>query len=257
MSSLADLITAGLYPDDHSLSLSDRMMMYFARIHVGEGSPEGEVTADVGSSYTDIETGIEYRKVSGTEATGWVQVPDLSDSIEREGKWPSGSYIFNEGATTTMAMPVDRVIYSPIWVPEPMNAVEIAAESTTPAVGGVPLLRFGLALPDANGRPAELIDDYGTVDSTVAAGWLTKTIDVDLERGLVWAATVSQGVVPGTNLSLRAIAGVSRFIKNTVPPVAGAATGYRQSSVSGALPNPVTPALTLTTAAPLVTLKAA
>lgn len=79
MGSLADHIASGLYPDETNLSISDRMLRYFASIHAGEGSPEGTVIAPVGSTYMDIDTGISYTKRIGTGNTGWVQEAGTSD----------------------------------------------------------------------------------------------------------------------------------------------------------------------------------
>lgn len=41
------------------------------RIMVGTGTPEGSVTAPVGSEWTDTNTGIKYAKMAGTGTTGW------------------------------------------------------------------------------------------------------------------------------------------------------------------------------------------
>lgn len=41
------------------------------RIMVGTGTPEGSVTAPVGSEWTDTNTGIKYAKMAGTSNTGW------------------------------------------------------------------------------------------------------------------------------------------------------------------------------------------
>lgn len=72
MGSLADHIAAGLYPSRPNLSISDKMLEYFSRTFIDEGPPEGVVVADIGSSYTDVLTGISYSKRSGSGNTGWV-----------------------------------------------------------------------------------------------------------------------------------------------------------------------------------------
>lgn len=41
-------------------------------LYSGTGSPEGVVTAAVGSIYTDTSTGDVYKKISGSGNTGWV-----------------------------------------------------------------------------------------------------------------------------------------------------------------------------------------
>jgi len=42
-----------------------------ASLYSGTGSPEGVVTAGIGSIYTDTATGTLYKKISGTGNTGW------------------------------------------------------------------------------------------------------------------------------------------------------------------------------------------
>jgi hypothetical protein len=79
MGSLADHIYQGLYPSRPDLSISDKMIEFFSRTFIDEGIPEGVVTADVGSEYTDLDTGLKYYKLSGTGNTGWVRAVDLND----------------------------------------------------------------------------------------------------------------------------------------------------------------------------------
>ncbi len=52
------------------------------RIYSGFGTPEGEITAGVGSMYMRKDGGSDttiYKKESGTGATGWVAVSDTTD----------------------------------------------------------------------------------------------------------------------------------------------------------------------------------
>ncbi len=68
MGSLADHIAGNLYPNDKKLSLADRMIRYFAGLYVSTGPPPASLnSAPVGSTYTDISTGIIYTKTP----TGW------------------------------------------------------------------------------------------------------------------------------------------------------------------------------------------
>lgn len=48
----------------------------------GSGSPEGSVTAGIGSKYSDKTTGVQYQKVTGTGNTGWVAQSALGHTHE-------------------------------------------------------------------------------------------------------------------------------------------------------------------------------
>lgn len=50
-----------------------------SRFRTGTGSPEGVVTAPVGTTYKDTATGNEWHKMSGTGVTGWRGPIVLSD----------------------------------------------------------------------------------------------------------------------------------------------------------------------------------
>lgn len=69
---LEDYIRANISPAEGS-SFNDRLRSYFSRRFTGVGSPEGVVTAFVGSQYTDNDTGLLYLKTSGSGNTGWTQ----------------------------------------------------------------------------------------------------------------------------------------------------------------------------------------
>lgn len=59
----------------------------------GKGSPEGFITAAVGSVYQDTQAGGMYLKVSGSSTTGWVKVisqADLENIIMRGSGEPEG-----------------------------------------------------------------------------------------------------------------------------------------------------------------------
>lgn len=53
-------------------SVVDKLINFFSHLYTCEGSPNGTVTAPVGSIALDLETGSMYGKASGSGNTGWV-----------------------------------------------------------------------------------------------------------------------------------------------------------------------------------------
>jgi hypothetical protein len=169
--------------------------------------------------------------------------------------WPSGSFLQSEGTVTTAGLTNDRVVYTPLWIPEAADAVTIAVDMTiSGSVGSV--IRVGLVLPDANGRPGTFLLDGGTIDSTVAAATLTKVITAAVPVGLIWVATCGQGA-PSTAPTVRAHSGWSRWMRPTSVATAATRSGYLQTGVSGAFPASATPSLTSLGAATCVALQRA
>lgn len=46
----------------------------------GMGPPDGVVPGNPGTRYTDLATGLEYLKISGTQTTGWQQVGSVGQA---------------------------------------------------------------------------------------------------------------------------------------------------------------------------------
>lgn len=46
----------------------------------GNGPPDGVVPSSPGTRYTDIATGLEYLKISGTQSTGWQLVGSVGQA---------------------------------------------------------------------------------------------------------------------------------------------------------------------------------
>jgi len=71
---LSNSAPATVFPDLTNISpggLQGPASFAGAAIYSGNGSPEGVVTAAVGSLYTDVLTGDFYKKISGAGNTGW------------------------------------------------------------------------------------------------------------------------------------------------------------------------------------------
>lgn len=74
MGSINDHIRENVLPGE-SISINDRLIAHFSRQFLGDGSPEGTITAPVGSTYTRRDGGTGstfYVKESGSGNTGWV-----------------------------------------------------------------------------------------------------------------------------------------------------------------------------------------
>lgn len=173
----------------------------------------------------------------------WVHGPTVWDFPVAgfEGKWPSGAFISPEGAVTTLAMTANASYFTPIWVPEGRTTADIRIETTVAGVGGAPTIRFGIHLPDVNGRPGALVVDAGTVDASVAAGILIKTVAQPLSRGLYFFSLTAQGAT-GTQPTIRSVNDSPRFTTPSVATSLIVRPGYYQAGVAGALPDPAVPA---------------
>ena len=77
------LVTFEQYNDENKLievTIPNRAMD-LKNIRTGEGAPEGQVTADIGTLYIDSSTPQLYIKVDGTNENGWVAIPNQEETI--------------------------------------------------------------------------------------------------------------------------------------------------------------------------------
>lgn len=70
-------------------AINDKLIAFFSRMHTGEGSPEGAVTAVVGHFYFDLTNGTFYGKQSGSGNTGWVDLgePGSAGDMATDPLW--------------------------------------------------------------------------------------------------------------------------------------------------------------------------
>lgn len=153
----------------------------------------------------------------------------------------SGQYTGPAGTYSTSGEVVDRVYYTPIFVPRRTTFDRIAVDHTSTAAGAGGVQRLGIYSTASGDKPGTLILDAGTVDMTTAPALKAITISQTLNPGLYWLATVGQ--VAGSP-ALRALT-------SGVVQAPGAATtqstGFTQNSVSGALPSTAAPVQAATT----------
>jgi hypothetical protein len=225
----------------------------------GSGSPEGVITAPIGSLYLRIDGGTNtslYRKESGAGNTGWVASTNPSGSA---GGYPrifnTGSYYCAPSSSftneTTYAMPLNQVHYVPFAVGEAVTVDRILASVTTAGSAGA-VVRLGI-YADTDGKPAALLLDAGTIDSTTT-GYKEIVISQALSSGaLYWVAVVAQ--VAACTLRAPASGNGSEWVGGSQTADARICN-FIQTGVAGALPNPAVPAVG-TTQNPLAKLRAA
>lgn len=71
---------------------------------LGHGSPEGVETANPSSGYRDVDSGLTYRKRTGTDEFGWQEIVDVSDLPSPVSPTPAdGVFQVNDAATDWVA----------------------------------------------------------------------------------------------------------------------------------------------------------
>lgn len=150
----------------------------------------------------------------------------------------SGKYYGTTGALIGNGVrALNQVDLTPFWCRRAQAFDRIGfLQATAAGAGGV--TRLGIYNDDGNGAPGALRNDFGTV-ATDGTGEKLITIAETLQPGLYWLAGVPQvgavGQVP--RLGPLGLFGFSQSIT-----AMGVANGfYRQTSVTGALPNPCVP----------------
>lgn len=215
----------------------------------GAGSPEGVVTAPVGSIYTDSVATlgvVEWLKASGAGNTGWT--PAGGYNWTPSSDLVTGRYYFagsqdGAGAANTLGTTL-RVM--PFVIAKTTSLARLFAEFTV-AGDAASVLRLGIYADTGAGYPGALVLDAGSISTgsgnagTVATGGTPGvyeiTINQSLAPGLYWFGGVVQGVTV-TQPTIRTVArGPNLPLGFSAIPTAGqTAIGYGQSGVSGALP---------------------
>lgn len=165
----------------------------------GTGSPEGVVTAPVGSEYTDTTTALEYRKATGTGNTGWAVDPTAWLVNTTSGRW----LMAQPGAGSNVALDPDgEMILSPFPVYRTMTLDRLGINHAVAGSAGA-LWRLGIYRLDTSASTMSLVVDGGTIDATQAAGFYSVTISQQLTPGLYGLAVATQGAA-GTKPQLKA-----------------------------------------------------
>jgi len=89
----------------------------------------------------------------------------------------------------------------PFLCPQTVTFNQVGVEVTTAVVGGT--IRMGLYGVGADGMPASLVQDWGTVDAS-AIGWRSIPITAAVPRGLYWLAGVRNATIGFKAIAARA-----------------------------------------------------
>jgi hypothetical protein len=153
---------------------------------------------------------------------------------------PVGAYTAPMGSLISVAVPQNVLTVTPLFVPRAVTLDRIGGEATVAAAGST--IRYGIYEDDGDGYPSRLLLDAGTVDtSTTGVKEITISQAVPGER--IWLGAVSQGGAPtvralqDNNVWMNAVADSAAVLLGNL------LTGYQQSDVTGALPDPFTTTL--------------
>lgn len=216
----------------------------------GTGSPEGAVTAPVGSVFLRTNGATDqtlYRKESGAGNTGWVAVANPSGS--------SAAYPRNFKTARYYVAPPDchndltvtptlnELIFVPFPVGEALTADRITIGVQTAQATSV--VRLGI-YSSTDGWPGARVLDAGTVDASTT-GYKEITISQALDAGtLYWLAYCAQTAAGTLVLRAPGIGDGSVWVGGSSAAEDPRVCSYKESGVSGVLPATATPATGLT-----------
>lgn len=228
----------------------------------GNGSPEGVVTAPVGSIYhrlNGVPGAVIYQKETGTSTTGWTvlgaQGPpgglQAGDAVR--SMWRSGAVMRPPGTTTTGAMANDSLRVVPIPVPYNGGAdwtiTDLALDVTVAGVGADPKWRFvvyGLSGSTAWHPGVLLFEDASTVITSTGVKVLSGlSIAVPDDIGMIFLGGVPQGCAT-TAPTIRVVSSTSLVLPSPDTDIASAnivVVGIaKEAATAGAAPTPFTAA---------------
>lgn len=206
----------------------------------GVGGSAGAASTD-GAGAVELATPAEARTGSSpsvvlTAEGGAAAAIDWSTPMAVGLYYPTGIH------ASTIPLVVDRVYYVPISFRRACTLDRIGFTGLTAAVASS-VARLGI-YTDTDGRPGALVVDAGTVST--AAGLSAKEIVISqaVDRGRYWLACVSQGGASGATLRASLGYANAQLVSSAIAAdfnTGGLASGFYESSVSGALPATATP----------------
>lgn len=138
----------------------------------------------------------------------------------------------NANALASFAFSTGELYFTPLWVPVAMTVDRISINVQSGIASGT--VRLGIYSSNANGVPASLLLDAGTV-ATTSSGVKEATISQALTPGIYWLAAVSQ--TAGATLYYFPTANNTvMYPFSTTNGAFDHRVAYKQSSVTGALP---------------------
>jgi hypothetical protein len=159
--------------------------------------------------------------------------------------FPVGRYgPLSGGHNAGSAQTLDRLVLQPFMAPERFRFDKVGSYISTAAASAV--FRLGLyAASDIDGHPAELIEEFGTIDASTL-GWKELDCDITVEEGefYYWASALqgAAGAVGTRGIPLGPYGLGDRgacYPEGTPPNVTSPAYWTAtKSAVSGAFPDP-------------------
>ena len=203
------------------------------------------VNANNGSVYVKVQNGYELDEIHDVSITqranGHVLYYDSSTGLYNFtpnffGPMVSGAYYRPlVGAATGVAASTNALYAYPLVVATPTTFNQIAATPTVVTTSGT--IRLGI-YTNNNGQPGDLIADYGTASFATSNVPATITISQSLAPGKYWLAAVQQsGAATWLGTSATASSYASHTQRMSSVTSSAFATGWTQTSVSGALPS--------------------
>ena len=138
---------------------------------------------------------------------------------------------------------LNHLVFIPVVIPSNVSSIDrITVEVTSSTASAT--VRLGLYSPDSINKPGALLVDGGTVACT-SPGFYSVTISQAVTaRGLLYVGVASQGAQPSVRQAATGI-----MLKGSPIPSSTASEvfvrtetlGWRQTGVSGSLPNPAVP----------------
>lgn len=146
-----------------------------------------------------------------------------------------GLYYSPSGASSTTATTLDALTVVPIMVPRAVNIDRIGINVTVASGTGGSEARLGIYADiddEYGGFPGDLVSGSAVSVATDSVAFVAGTIDVDLDPGLYWLAFVTQTAT----CTVARVDGPHPAVGHNQSANVGTRIGYRETSVSGALP---------------------
>lgn len=171
------------------------------RILSGAGSPEGAVTAPIGSMYSRTDGGTNtatYRKETGAGNTGWVAnaAGGGSTVYGPHAQYPIGinefaHFAVNGTALTTIAAVANRLDFMPFIPEQTLTYNQLSVEVSTAVAASQ--ARLAIYSADASGFPgARLVDGATVLDCATTGDKVTAITATVLTAGTIyWVAILS------------------------------------------------------------------
>ena len=222
----------------------------WATLTAGSTSTAGILQLTDSTSSTSTTTAATPNSVKTAYDLALPKLQTLTKISGQYFRTPLAQYAANAPTNTT-------TYYTPIYV-DKSGTFDRIAIVTSSLFSGTGSVRLGI-YNNTNTAPSTLLLDAGTVSVSAASTAYTITISQTLSEGFYWLAFCQQGTAPTIGSYIGSVNSqvTGNILFNTMAgtPTNNLATGYFQSSVTGAFANASSP--TITTNTPYVWIRAA